>query len=188
MRDEKRWWERRLRSVRVWAAVNAELDTLPCGGNGHLPHHDVLRGRLDPGAHFRRKAWRRRQSTDRGVLQSRSLTRSSDEPVVDQQLDCPQGTPARIGDSGSEKYIRLKGAPIDSIADLASPRFAAGIEGKLPAGEVRRLGIEDSLEVSLAMAPQVPAPVRARIDAWTEDLKTGRLTFPVTYSGPEFET
>ena len=42
MRDEKRWWERRLRSVRVWAAVSAELDTLPCGGNGHLPHHDVL--------------------------------------------------------------------------------------------------------------------------------------------------
>ena len=103
---------------------------------------------------------------------------------------CRERRVAQIGNVRDWTMVEPDVFVASAIADTGRLVFSwVGdvIEGNLPTGEVRRLGIEDSLAVSLVMAPQVPAPVRARIDAWTDDLKTGRLIFPVEYFGPEFE-
>ena len=102
---------------------------------------------------------------------------------------CREQRVAQIGNVRDWTAVEPDVFVASAIADTGRLVFAwVGdvVEGRLPTGEVRRLGIEDSLAVSLAMAPQVPEQVRARIDAWTDDLKTGRLSFPVEYSGPEF--
>ncbi|RZJ03221.1 MAG: BMP family ABC transporter substrate-binding protein, partial [Rubrivivax sp.] len=57
--------------------------------------------------------------------------------------------------------------------------------GKLTAGEVRWLGMEDPQAVRLAMAPGVPAAVRARIDALADELRAGRIVLETEYVGAE---
>ena len=60
------------------------------------------------------------------------------------------------------------------------------VNGQLRSGEVRRLGIEDTQAVRLAIAPQVPANVRATVDRFAADLLAGRVILPLEYNGPEF--
>jgi basic membrane protein A len=60
------------------------------------------------------------------------------------------------------------------------------MHGRLTHGELRRLGLEDPLAVSLAMAPDVPASIRAEIDSLSAQIESGLLCITDQYQGPEF--
>ena len=60
------------------------------------------------------------------------------------------------------------------------------MNGSLVQGELRTLGSEDAQAVFLAMAPRVPATVRAEMAGLSENIKSGRLRLMEEYAGPEF--
>lgn len=71
-------------------------------------------------------------------------------------------------------------AVYQAVADKAAGRFAAG--------HVRQVGLETPEAVHLAMAPRVPAEIRARIAGLTADIVAGRLSVPHDWTGAEFST
>lgn len=68
----------------------------------------------------------------------------------------------------------------DAVRDLQAGRF--------PAGAVRKVGLAQREAVRLAVAPDVPEAVRARIDRAAADIAEGRIAVPTRYDGPEFST
>jgi basic membrane protein A len=62
----------------------------------------------------------------------------------------------------------------------------AHVRRRFPAGSIVRIGLEDPAAVSLTMADDVPASVRARVDAVRVALGDGSLPVPDSYDGPEF--
>jgi basic membrane protein A len=60
------------------------------------------------------------------------------------------------------------------------------MSGALAQGELRTLGSKDAQAVFLAMAPRVPATVRAEMAGLAEDIRSGLLRLTEDYAGPEF--
>ncbi|MFT3717723.1 BMP family protein [Pseudorhodoferax sp.] len=78
-----------------------------------------------------------------------------------------------------------------AMADVGSGLFDAVrdlLAGRFPAGEIRTLGLAQGGAVRLAMAPDVPAAARARVEQAAAAIVAGRLHVPTTYAGPEFAT
>ena len=59
-------------------------------------------------------------------------------------------------------------------------------DGRFPAGEIRRIGLENPEAVRLTLAATVPADAAARIKTLQDDIIAGRLRVTETYDGPEF--
>lgn len=68
----------------------------------------------------------------------------------------------------------------ESVRDLQAGRF--------PAGAIRKIGLANTDAVRLAMAPDVPQPVRDRVARAARDIASGRTAVPEVYDGPEFDT
>lgn len=76
-----------------------------------------------------------------------------------------------------------------AIADVSvamSDGVTAALTGRLVPGQHVRLGVANGNAVRLAMAPDVPEPVRAAVAAYTADIVSGKIIVPTTYEGPEF--
>jgi basic membrane protein A and related proteins len=71
-------------------------------------------------------------------------------------------------------------ALFEAVADKAADRFKPGV--------VRRIGLETTEAVRLAMAPRVPAEVRERIAALVADITAGKLEVAPDWTGDEFPT
>ena len=102
---------------------------------------------------------------------------------------CREGHVAQIGNVRDWTIVEPDVFVASALADtgrLVVKWIEDVVGGRLASGEVRRLGIEDSAAVRLAMAPQVSDKMRAMIDGYAEELKSGRLALPTEYSGPEF--
>ena len=77
-----------------------------------------------------------------------------------------------------------------AIANVSIPSLQAAKDlaaGTWEPGVVRRIGLEDPEAVSLALAPEVPEEVRARITELAEGIASGAIEVSVDYDGPEFE-
>jgi len=77
-----------------------------------------------------------------------------------------------------------------AIANVSIPSLQAAKDlaaGTWEPGVVRRIGLEDPEAVSLALAPEVPEEVRARIGELAEGIASGAIDVSVDYDGPEFE-
>ena len=77
-----------------------------------------------------------------------------------------------------------------AIADVSVPGLQAARDlaaGTWEPGVVRRIGLEDPKAVSLALAPEVPEDVRARVTELAEGIASGAIEVSVDYDGPEFE-
>lgn len=68
----------------------------------------------------------------------------------------------------------------NAVRDLRDGRFKPGV--------VHKLGLIDPAAVSLSMADDVPAAVRARVEQAAEGIRSGRTHVPEAYDGPEFGT
>ncbi|APW38641.1 BMP family ABC transporter substrate-binding protein [Rhodoferax koreense] len=78
-----------------------------------------------------------------------------------------------------------------AIADVGIGVFEAVHDlrdDKFPAGKVRKVGLANAQAVRLAMAPDVPASVRARVAQVADDIVQRRTGVPETYEGAEFAT
>lgn len=76
-----------------------------------------------------------------------------------------------------------------AVADVGAALFQAGrdLHDNLWKGElVRRIGVSDPQAVRLALADNVPADVKARMDVLRKEMATGRIRIPTDYAGPEF--
>lgn len=76
-----------------------------------------------------------------------------------------------------------------AIADVGLAVFGAARDwhdGRFPAGEIRRIGLENPEAVRLTLAATVPADAAARIKTLQDDIIAGRLRVTETYDGPEF--
>jgi basic membrane protein A len=102
-----------------------------------------------------------------------------------------------------EKGVRQIGNVIDwvkvdpkvfvasAIADVGIGVFSAVrdlLDGRFKAGVVQKIGLADPAAVRLAMADDVPAQVRARVERAADDIRGGRVQVPEGYDGPEFAT
>jgi basic membrane protein A len=58
--------------------------------------------------------------------------------------------------------------------------------GAFPAGTIRRIGLSTPGAVDLTLAPDVPRPIRERIDQAKAGIAAGRIAVPEAYDGPEF--
>ncbi|HRO11756.1 BMP family protein [Amaricoccus sp.] len=77
-----------------------------------------------------------------------------------------------------------------AIANVSIPSLQAARDlaaGKWEPGVVRQIGLEDPAAVSLALAPDVPAETRARVEALAADIVAGTIEVSVDYDGPEFQ-
>lgn len=61
-------------------------------------------------------------------------------------------------------------------------------EGRFQPGVVHKVGLADVAAVRLAMAPDVPADVRARVERAARGIVDGTVHVPEAYDGPEFAT
>lgn len=76
-----------------------------------------------------------------------------------------------------------------AVADAGVAVFQAGrdLYDNLWKGEiVKRFGVRTPEAVRLALAPTVPAPVRERVAALTQQMAVGTIAIPDQYDGPEF--
>lgn len=76
-----------------------------------------------------------------------------------------------------------------AMASVSKAVFAAAQDfatGRWKPGVIRQLGLEDADAVRLALAPDVPAPVREKLAALALDIAAGKVEVPHTYTGPEF--
>ena len=77
-----------------------------------------------------------------------------------------------------------------AVADVGIPSVEAVrdlVEKDWQAGVIRQIGVENADAVRLALAPDVPQEVRARIDALRAELVAGTITVSTEYEGPELE-
>ncbi len=58
--------------------------------------------------------------------------------------------------------------------------------GRLVPGKPMKLGVSAGTAVRLALAPDVPADVRAAVERYTADIASGAIVVATTYAGPEF--
>lgn len=70
-----------------------------------------------------------------------------------------------------------------SIAGLQAARDLS--EGRWEAGKIVKIGLSNPDAVSLALAPDVPEEVRARIDELRQKIISGEIEVSVEYDGPE---
>lgn len=78
-----------------------------------------------------------------------------------------------------------------AIADVSIGVFNAARDlrdGRFQTGVVNKVGLGDPSAVRLAMADDVPAAVRTRVERAAEDICSGRVHVPEGYDGPEFAT
>lgn len=61
-------------------------------------------------------------------------------------------------------------------------------DGRLKPGVVHKVGLTDPAAVRLAMADDVPAAVRLRVEQAAEGIRSGRIRVPEGYEGEEFAT
>lgn len=76
-----------------------------------------------------------------------------------------------------------------AIADVSIGVFQAVRDlraGSFKAGEIRKIGLDDTNAVRLSIHPSVPAAVSAKIAEYAEGIRSGRIAVPETYDGPEF--
>ncbi len=76
-----------------------------------------------------------------------------------------------------------------AIADVSVAMKDAvtdAVTGRLVPGRHVKLGVSSGDAVRLAMAPEVPADVRAAIVRYSADIASGAIKVPTDYSGPEF--
>ena len=78
------------------------------------------------------------------------------------------------------------GAAIADTGRLVHTWIDDVLNARLIGGELRTLGLEDHAAVRLAMAVDVPAQTRGKVDAIAEHLKGGLIALPLDYDGPEF--
>ncbi len=78
------------------------------------------------------------------------------------------------------------GAAVANTGRLVHTWIDDVLRGRLVAGELRKLGLEDHEAVRLAMAPGVPAAIRSQVDASSERVRSGQIELPLEYDGPEF--
>ncbi len=78
------------------------------------------------------------------------------------------------------------GAAIADTGRLVQAWIDDVLNGRLLGGELRTLGLEDHAAVRLAMAPDVSAQIRRKVDAIALRLKAGLIALPLEYDGPEF--
>lgn len=70
-----------------------------------------------------------------------------------------------------------------SIAGLEAARALA--EGRWEGGKVVQIGLENPDAVSLALSPDVPEEVRAKVDELRQDIINGKIEVSTEYDGPE---
>lgn len=76
-----------------------------------------------------------------------------------------------------------------AMATVSKAVFAAArdhAEGRWQGGVLRQIGLEDPDAVRLALAPDVPATVRAGLERLRADVLAGKVHIPEQYTGPEF--
>lgn len=77
-----------------------------------------------------------------------------------------------------------------AVADVSIPGLQAARDlarGKWEAGTVRQIGLEDPEAVSLALAPEVPQDVRARVAALSAAIVADEIEVRTDYAGEEFQ-
>ncbi|GGF55695.1 ABC transporter substrate-binding protein [Azorhizobium oxalatiphilum] len=67
----------------------------------------------------------------------------------------------------------------NAVSDAAS--------GRLVPGKHVKLGVSSGNAVRLALAPEVPADVRAKVEAYAADIALGKIRVSTEYSGVEFQ-
>jgi basic membrane protein A len=78
-----------------------------------------------------------------------------------------------------------------AVADVSIGVFNAVrdlVDGRFTPGVVHRVGLTEPAAVRLAMADDVPAALRLRIEQAAEDIRSGRIHVPDSYDGLEFAT
>ena len=76
-----------------------------------------------------------------------------------------------------------------AVADVGLAVFGAARdwqEGRFPAGEIRRIGLESPQAVRLVLAASIADDKVARIKSLQADIIAGRIRVTETYDGPEF--
>ncbi|MBL8382694.1 MAG: BMP family protein [Burkholderiales bacterium] len=139
-----------------------------------------------------------------GTQEDNAVTRRAADAEIDAGVDILY-TMLNGGRQGAIEACRARGvAQIGNVRDWTTAEpdvFVASaiadtgrlvvawlddvVAGRLVRGEVRTLGMEDPHAVRLALAPAVPAEVRARLDRLASDLAASRIALPLEYSGPE---
>lgn len=76
-----------------------------------------------------------------------------------------------------------------AIADVGIGVFSAVRDlraGNLRSGEVRRIGLDDTMAVRLSLHPGVPGRFAAKLADYADGIRRGRIVVPESYDGPEF--
>ncbi|MFZ5425859.1 MAG: BMP family protein [Thermodesulfobacteriota bacterium] len=76
-----------------------------------------------------------------------------------------------------------------AVAGVSRAVSGAGADlaaGNWKAGAVKKIGLEDAHAVRLALAPDVPEKVRARVEELAGKIRSGEIEVSVEYDGPEF--
>lgn len=71
--------------------------------------------------------------------------------------------------------------------DIGVERAIADMVRGVTPPEIVEFGLADGETISLAMAPETPADVFARVDAIAGQVRAGAIAIPEEYDGPEFE-
>ncbi|WP_029005844.1 BMP family protein [Azorhizobium doebereinerae] len=76
-----------------------------------------------------------------------------------------------------------------AVADVSvamADGVSDAVSGRLVPGRHVKLGVAAGDAVRLALAPEVPAEVRAAVERYAAGIASGAITVPTAYSGPEF--
>lgn len=102
---------------------------------------------------------------------------------------CREKGTRQIGNVVDWTSVDAKVFVASAMADVSIGVFEAVHDlrdDKFPAGNVRKVGLANAQAVRLAMAPDVPASVRSRIQQASDDIVNGRTRVPENYDGAEF--
>ena len=104
---------------------------------------------------------------------------------------CREAGVRQIGNVGDWVAVDPRVFIGSAIADVGIGVFEAvrdAQQGAFPAAAIRKVGLDHPQAVRLAMAPDVPAAVQARVAVAAEEIRSGRIKVPETYEGAEFAT
>ncbi len=76
-----------------------------------------------------------------------------------------------------------------AVADVSRAVSGSGADlaaGSWKPGVVKKIGLDDSQAVRLALAPDVPEKVRAKVEELADRIRSGEIKVSVEYDGPEF--
>lgn len=102
---------------------------------------------------------------------------------------CREGRVRQIGNVRDWTTVEpdvFIGAAIADTGRLVHAWIEDVLSGRLVAGELRKLGLEDHEAVRLAMAPGVPDEIRSTVDAIAVRIRAGLIALPLEYDGAEF--